>query len=96
MTPSLILPEAPLHPPSHQALTVRSLVNTTAEEREKILEDVEYNIFSFPAGLVICDYLSDSGTSAMTDVQWAASKLLKLAFLSVFTFERQYPLPNKS
>ncbi|KAI0878909.1 beta-eliminating lyase [Hypoxylon argillaceum] len=72
MTPSLISSEAPLRPPSHQALTVRSLLNTTAEEREKILEDVEYNIFSFPAGLVTCDYLSDSGTSAMTDVQWAA------------------------
>lgn len=46
-----------------------------AKEREKILEEVEYNVFAFPAGLVICDYLSDSGTSAMTDVQWAACKL---------------------
>ncbi|KAI1735662.1 pyridoxal phosphate-dependent transferase [Xylaria scruposa] len=61
-----------LHPPTHQALVVRSLLNTTAEEREKILEDVEYNIFAFPAGLVACDYLSDSGTSAMTDLQWSA------------------------
>ncbi|KAI0204441.1 pyridoxal phosphate-dependent transferase [Astrocystis sublimbata] len=61
-----------LHPPTHQALVVRSLLNTTAEERERILEDVEYNIFAFPAGLVACDYLSDSGTSAMTDLQWSA------------------------
>jgi hypothetical protein len=44
------------------------------KERERILQEAEYNVFAFPAGLVICDYLSDSGTSAMTDVQWAACK----------------------
>ncbi|KAI2625149.1 pyridoxal phosphate-dependent transferase [Xylaria nigripes] len=61
-----------LYPPTHQALVVRSLLHTTVQEREKILEDVEYNIFAFPAALVACDYLSDSGTSAMTDLQWSA------------------------
>jgi tryptophanase len=61
-------------PPSHISVVVRSLLEVTAEEREKVLEDVEYNIFAFPAGLLTCDYLSDSGTSAMTDVQWASRK----------------------
>ncbi|KAF2683812.1 hypothetical protein K458DRAFT_339975 [Lentithecium fluviatile CBS 122367] len=61
-----------LSPPSHSAVVVRSLLAVTSEERERILKDVEYNIFAFPAGLLTCDYLSDSGTSAMTDVQWAA------------------------
>ncbi|KAI1385611.1 beta-eliminating lyase [Hypoxylon trugodes] len=59
-------------PPSHSAVVVRSLLNVTPEEREEILKDVEYNVFAFPAGLITCDYLSDSGASAMTDVQWAA------------------------
>ncbi|KAK4205438.1 putative Tryptophanase [Triangularia verruculosa] len=59
-------------PPAHAALVVRSLPTASAEERERILEDVEYNVFAFPAGLLTCDFLSDSGTSAMTDVQWAA------------------------
>ncbi|KAI1504829.1 beta-eliminating lyase [Biscogniauxia marginata] len=68
---SFVPPSVPL-PPSHIAVVVRSLSTVTPEEREKILKDVEYNIFAFPAGLVTCDYLSDSGTSAMTDVQWAA------------------------
>ncbi|KAI0098860.1 beta-eliminating lyase [Nemania sp. FL0031] len=58
-------------PPSHCAVVVRSLLHSRPDERKKVLEDVEYNIFAFPAGMVICDYLSDSGTSAMTDVQWA-------------------------
>ena len=68
--------DAFLQLPSHQALVVRSLPSTTAHERGNILEDVEYNIFAFPAGLVTCDYLSDSGTSAMTDLQWSACKEL--------------------
>lgn len=59
-------------PPAHVALVVRSLPTATAAERERILEDVEYNVFAFPAGLLTCDFLSDSGTSAMTDLQWAA------------------------
>ena len=61
-------------PPAHLAVVVRSLLSATPEIREKILQDVEYNIFAFPAGLLTCDFLSDSGTSAMTDVQWAACK----------------------
>ncbi|KAI0450464.1 beta-eliminating lyase [Xylaria acuta] len=61
-----------LNPPSHNAVIVRSLIATTSHEREKILQDVEFNVFAFPAGLVTCDFLSDSGTSAMTDLQWAA------------------------
>ena len=71
---------AVLPPPSHNAVVVRSLLTVNPEERERILKDVEYNIFAFPAGLLTCDFLSDSGTSAMTDVQWAACKLTNLSF----------------
>jgi tryptophanase len=60
--------------PAHSTAVVRSLLAVTPEDREKILQDVEYNVFAFPAGLITCDFLSDSGTSAMTDVQWAACK----------------------
>ncbi|KAJ2992009.1 hypothetical protein NUW58_g2319 [Xylaria curta] len=66
------VPTPLLDPPSHGAVVVRPLISTTAREREKILQDVEYNVFAFPAGLITCDFLSDSGTSAMTDLQWAA------------------------
>ncbi|KAK4225230.1 putative Tryptophanase [Podospora fimiseda] len=59
-------------PPAHAALIVRSLPTVTAEERKKILEDVEYNVFAFPAALLTCDFLSDSGTSALVDLSMAA------------------------
>lgn len=58
--------------PSHTALVVRTLIKTIPEARKRVLQNVDYNIFAFPAALVTCDFLSDSGTSAMTDVQWAA------------------------
>ncbi|KAJ9604887.1 hypothetical protein H2200_010276 [Cladophialophora chaetospira] len=58
--------------PSHTALVVRTLIKTNPEERKRVLQSVDYNIFAFPAALVTCDFLSDSGTSAMTDIQWAA------------------------
>lgn len=68
-------------PPSHTALVVRSLTAVDPEERENVLKDVEYNIFAFPSGLLTCDFLSDSGTTAMTDVQWAACKRFSTYFL---------------
>ncbi|KAF6789697.1 beta-eliminating lyase [Colletotrichum sojae] len=60
---------ARLSPPSHDALVVRPHIPITPGEREEVLRSVEYNVFAFPAALLTCDYLSDSGTSAMTDVQ---------------------------
>ena len=58
--------------PSYNALVVRPHIPTTSDERAAILRSIEYNVFAFPAALLTCDFLSDSGTSAMTDVQWAA------------------------
>ncbi|KAI0437416.1 hypothetical protein F4803DRAFT_150613 [Xylaria telfairii] len=75
-----------LNPPSHNAVIVRPLKPTTPHEREKILQDVEYNVFAFPAGLLTCDFLSDSGTSAMTDLQWAACKNFQVNILSLLDF----------
>ncbi|KAK2731850.1 beta-eliminating lyase [Colletotrichum kahawae] len=58
--------------PSHNALIVRPHITITPEEREEVLRSVEYNVFAFSEALLTCDDLSDSGTSAMTYVQWAA------------------------
>jgi len=58
--------------PSHCAYVVRELQNLTAEEREKIQKQTEYNCFFFPSQMLLVDYLSDSGSSAMNDVQWSA------------------------
>ena len=45
-------------------------------ERVKILEKVGLNVFFFPAEMITgCDFLSDSGTTTMTNKQWAALHL---------------------
>jgi len=45
---------------------------TTVEERERILERANFNLFQVPAEDVIVDLLTDSGTGAMSAEQWAA------------------------
>lgn len=44
---------------------------TTEKERENILRESGYNIFGVPADKIYIDLLTDSGTSAMSDYQWA-------------------------
>jgi len=45
----------------------------SAEERAEVLDRVGLNIFFFPSEMITgCDLLSDSGTNAMANEQWAA------------------------
>jgi len=58
--------------PVKRSLIARPIKTVTREQREKALRETEYNMFSFPADLLVLDFLSDSGTSTMTDLQWSA------------------------
>ena len=58
--------------PSNKPLVVRNIKEVTKEQREYALKKTEYNMFSFPADLLFVDFLSDSGSGTMTDLQWAA------------------------
>jgi tryptophanase len=58
--------------PTSISLMRRFVKNASVEQREIALRKGSYNLFAFPADLLILDFLSDSGTSCMTDLQWAS------------------------
>lgn len=52
--------------------SVESLKFTSREERVEILQRAGYNLFAVKADDVIIDLLTDSGTAALSNEQWAA------------------------
>ncbi len=62
--------ELPFEP--YRVKVVERIHRVPREERQRLLEAAEYNIFKIPSAAIYVDLLTDSGTSAMSDRQWGA------------------------
>lgn len=54
---------------------VESINKSTIEEREQWIKDAFFNLFNLKSEQVFIDFLTDSGTGAMSDRQWSAMML---------------------
>jgi tyrosine phenol-lyase len=67
---------------------VEPLPFTTRSEREEILKASGYNLFGVPARQVTFDFLTDSGTTAMSASQWAAMMVADESYAGSRSFEK--------
>jgi tyrosine phenol-lyase len=62
-----------IHPPVEpfRIKSVELIRRPARPERERALKEAGFNVFGIPAEKIFIDLLTDSGTSAMSDAQWA-------------------------
>jgi len=68
--------------------SVESIPFTSLQERRELLEAAHYNAFLLQATTVTFDLLTDSGTSAMSDRQWAAMMVADESYAGSRSYQR--------
>jgi len=67
---------------------VEPIFFTTKKERKKILQKAGYNLFRIPSHKITIDLLTDSGTNAMSEHQWAKILEADESYAGAESFER--------
>ncbi len=75
--------------------SVEPLPMSTREAREKFLADAHYNPFLLHSSQVTFDFLTDSGTSAMSSAQWAAMMDADESYAGARSWEHLYKVVHE-
>ncbi|MDD4395637.1 MAG: tryptophanase [Bacteroidales bacterium] len=73
---------------------VEPIRKSTREEREKWLKEAHYNVFQLKAEQVYIDLLTDSGTGAMSDRQWAGMMIGDESYAGATSFFKMKEMIN--
>ena len=74
---------------------VEPIKMTTRQQREDILKKAGYNLFMVTSENIIIDLLTDSGTAAMSDEQWAGIMRGDESYAGGRSFQRFYDKVNE-
>ncbi len=74
-------------PPPYKIKSIEPIECPSDEERRLAIEEAHYNTFLLPASKVYLDFLTDSGTTAMSDYQWAGLMMGDESYAGSWNFE---------